>query len=88
MVYSKSRHELIECKLNGEEVQDDKIYTIGIQEYHYNNLQDFFNVSLEEIKANGKPFILTTSDVQTLLEYFEINKHLGLGIEGRLDVID
>ena len=42
----------------------------------------------EEVEANGKPSILTTSDVQTLLGYFEENKHLGLGVEGRLEVID
>ena len=75
-------------ELNGEEVQDDRIYVVGIQEFHYNNLEDFFNVTHAEVEANGKPSILTTSDVQTLLGYFEENKHLGLGVEGRLEVID
>ena len=88
VIYSKSRHELLKCELNGEEVQDDKIYVVGIQEFHYNNLEDFFNVTHEEVEANGKPSILTTSDVATLLGYFEENKHLGLGVEGRLEVIE
>ncbi|MBR0481708.1 MAG: 5'-nucleotidase C-terminal domain-containing protein [Firmicutes bacterium] len=88
VVYSKSRHELLECKLNGEDIEDDKIYMVGIQEFHYNNLPEFFSVTREEVEANGKPVVLTTSDVQTLLEYFENNKHLGLGMEGRLEVID
>ena len=88
VVYSKSQHKLLECKLNGEDIEDDKIYTVGIQEFHYNNLPEFFNVSYEEVEANGKPFILTTSDVQTLLEYFENNKHLGFDVEGRLEVVD
>ena len=52
------------------------------------NLPEFFNVSYEEVNANGKPFVLTTSDVQTLLEYFENNKHLGFGVEGRLEVVE
>ena len=88
VIYSKSKHELLKCELNGEEVQDDKIYVVGIQEFHYNNLEDFFNVTHEEVEANGKPSILTTSDVATLLGYFEENKHLGLGVEGRLEVIE
>ena len=88
VIYSKSKHQLLKCELNGEEVQDDRIYVVGIQEFHYNNLEDFFNVTHEEVEANGKPSILTTSDVQTLLGYFEENKHLGLGVEGRLEVID
>ena len=88
VIYSKSRHELLECTLNGEPVEDDKIYVVGIQEFHYNNLKDFFNITEEEIKANGDPVILTTSDVQTLLEYFSHKSHLGLGIETRLEVVD
>ena len=88
VIYSKSKHQLLKCELNGEEVQDDRIYVVGIQEFHFNNLEDFFNVTHAEVEANGKPSILTTSDVQTLLGYFEENKHLGLGVEGRLEVID
>ena len=88
VIYSKSQHKLLECQLNGEDIEDDKLYLIGIQEFHYNNLPEFFNVSREEVEANGKPMVLTTSDVQTLLEYFEDNKHLGFGVEGRLEVVD
>ena len=88
VIYSKSRHEILKCELDGEDVLDDKIYTVGIQEFHYNNLPEFFNITHEEVNANGKPIILTTSDVQTLLEYFENNKHLGFGVEGRLEVLE
>ena len=88
VVYSKSQHRLFECKLNDEEIQDDKIYSIGIQEFHFNNLKDFFNVDLEEIKQNGEPRVLTTSDVQTILEYFGNNKHLGFDVDDRLEVLE
>ncbi|MBQ1477598.1 MAG: bifunctional metallophosphatase/5'-nucleotidase [Erysipelotrichaceae bacterium] len=88
VVYSKSRHELLKCELNGEEIDDEKVYVIGIQEFHYNNLPEFLNLSYEEVKANGGPVVLTTSDVETLLEYFENNKHLGFGLEGRLELVE
>ena len=88
VVYSKSQHKLLTCQLDGEDIQDDQIYTVGIQEFHYNSLPEFFNLSYEEIKANGPVSILTTSDVQTLLEYFENNKHLGFDLEGRLEILD
>ena len=79
---------MLKCELNGEKVEDDKIYVVGIQEFHYNNLKEFFNISLEEVKKNGKPVVLTTSDVQTLLGYFEEKTHLGNTIDDRLDVLD
>ncbi len=88
VVYSKSRHELLACELNGEEIADDIIYNVGLQEFHFNSLPEFFNLSREEVYANGEPRILTTSDVQTLLEYFAVNKHLGFDVEGRLEVVD
>lgn len=88
VVYSKSKHELLNCEYNGEEIDDNKIYTVGMAEFHYNNLFEFFNLTYDEVKANGEPIILTTSDVQTLLEYFENNKHLGFDLDGRLEVLD
>ncbi len=88
VVYSKSRHELLKCELNGQDIDDSALYTVGIQEFHYNSLEDFFGVTPEEVEANGKRVTLTTSDVQTLLGYFEENKHLGLGMETRLEVVD
>ena len=77
VIYSKSRHELLKCELNGDEIQDDILYTVGLQEFHFNNLPAFLNLSYDEVYANADPIILTTSDVQTLLEYFKNNKHLG-----------
>ena len=88
VVYSKSKHELIECKLDDEDIDDNKIYTVGIQEFHFNNLEDFFNIDLEEVKQNGEPRVLTTSDVQTLLEYFGNNKHLGFDVDDSLEVLE
>ena len=88
VIYSKSKHELLSCVYNGEEVDDDKIYVVGIQKFHYNNLEDFFNVTPEEVTANGKPIVLTTSDIETLLGYFEEKTHVGANIERRLTVLD
>ncbi len=88
VVYSKSKHELLTCELNGEEIDDEKIYTVGIQEFHFNNLREFFNISQEEIRENGEPAVLTTSDVETILGYFKVNTHLGFDVDGRLEVLD
>lgn len=86
--YSKSQHKLLECKLDGEDIDDNKTYTVGIQEFHFNSIKDFMGISLDEVRQNGEPRILTTSDVQTLLEYFEDNKHLGFDVDDRLEVVD
>ncbi len=88
VVYSKSAHELLKCEYQGKAVRDDKLYSVAMSDFHYNNLKDFFNLTPEEVEANGEPKTLTTSEVQTLLEYFGNNKHLGFGVDGRLEVVD
>lgn len=88
VIYSKSLHKLLICEYNGEEVKDDQFYTVAMSEFHFNNLKDFFNVDPAEIEANGEIKVLTTSEVQTLLEYFEDNKHLGFDVDGRLEVME
>ena len=40
------------------------------------------------VLVDGEPKILTTSDVQTLREYFAVNKHLGFDVDGRLEVVE
>ncbi len=86
--YTKSLRKLIMCEYNGEEIRDDKLYMVAMSEFHFTNLKEFFNVDPEEIKTNGEIKVLTTSEVQTLLEYFGDNKHLGLGVECRLEVLE
>lgn len=88
VVYSKSKRRLLECEYKDEPVDDEKLYSVAMSEFHFNNLQDFFNLSLEEVEAHGKAKVLTTSEVQTLLEYFDTHKHLGFDVDDRLEVVD
>lgn len=88
VIYSKSKHELLECKLNGKDIEDEKIYVVGMQEYHHNSLPEFFGVSYDEVMKNGDAVILSTSNTETLLGYFESNKHLGNVLDERLVIVD
>ena len=86
--YSKSQHKLLKCELNGKPIEDDQMLTVGIQQFHWDNFDDFFGIRKEEVLKNGEAKVITTSDVQVLLEYFEDHSHLGLDVDGRLEVLD
>ena len=87
-VYSKGKHEVTEFTLNGRPLQDDQLYTVALQDFHYNNLEDGLDVTLEELKKNGTPRIVCTSDQEVIEEYLSSHTMLNRRIEKRIVVTD
>ena len=71
IVYDKKKQEVTKLEFNGKEVEDDQFINVGIQDYDFNNLKQFFNITLEEASLNGKPKVLATSSKGLLYEYLE-----------------
>ena len=86
--YSKSRHEFTRFDLDGEPVFDDRVYKVGLQHFHFKNLENFFSVSLEEVSSNGKPRMVSTSCREILDEYLSAHPNLERSVSGRLIVDD
>ena len=86
VVYDKQKHVLKEFSLNGENIQDARVYKIGLQYYFYLNLKDFFSISKEEISTNGEPRRVATSCREVLDEYLSGHQNLDYQISGRLVV--
>ena len=86
VVYNRAEHCFRELSLNGEEICDDRIYKIGLQYFHFNNVESFFSVPLEEISQNGKPRMVSTSCREILDEYLSSHQGLDREVCGRLVV--
>ena len=86
MVWSRSKGEFRELTLDGAPLHPDRLYSVAVQKYHYNNLKDFLNISLEEAEQNGKIRVLSTSARDVIEEYLTVNQHLSRTVEGRLVV--
>ena len=88
VVYSRSRHELYTCTLNGEEIQGDRLYTVGLQTYHYTNAEKFFDITQEQINRYKKPRVIATSCLAILEEYMVSHELMYSEVEGRITVLD
>ncbi|MBQ3386357.1 MAG: bifunctional metallophosphatase/5'-nucleotidase [Eggerthellaceae bacterium] len=88
MVYSKGKHEVTEFTLNGEPLVDDQVYSVALQDFHYNNLEDGLDITLEELKKNGTPRIICTSDQEVLEEYLASHPLLTRRIEKRIVITE
>ncbi len=86
--YNKTTKKIEELTFRGEPVNDDMKIKIGLQDYHYKNFDAFFDVPLEEVKANMRPRIVATSFNNIVEEYFATNDKLDAHVEGRIELVE
>ena len=88
IVWSRSEQTFRTLTLDGEALHAERLYTVAVQKYHYNNLKPFLDITLEEVEKNGKIRVLSTSARDVVEEYLTVNQHLSGEVEGRLVVED
>lgn len=88
MTYDYNTKTITELKFKGKDVMEDDIFMIGLQIFHYSNMEDFLGVTQEETLANGEAKVLCSSDYSVLEEYLMIHTNLQRSVEGRLEVLN
>ena len=84
--YSRSNHDFESLTYKGEEVTDERIFTVGMQNFHFQNITSFFDVTREEIARLQKPRTIATSCQDVLIEYFQEYEWLDHWLDGRITV--
>lgn len=87
VTYDRNTREFLKFDFRDAPVEDEKRYTVGLQHFHYNNLESFFGITKKETRANGPHRILTTSCRDILDEYLQTHQLLTRDIDGRLTLI-
>jgi 5'-nucleotidase len=88
IVYSFKDKVFRELTLGGEAVSDARTYTVALQDFHFKNLKEFFDVSLEEVAQLQKPRVVATSCLDILDEYLSSANHPDKDVEGRIVILD
>ena len=86
ITWSRGQQEFETLTLDGKALDKQKLYTIALSKFHYMNMQNFLDISLEELKLNAPPRVLATSYRDIIEEYMMMNPHLFREVEGRLVV--
>lgn len=87
VVYDITHSTIIEFLFDGHPINDNRIFSTGIQRYQYNNFERIFNIKIEEIEKNNKSRIIATSARDIIEEYLTEHQHLDKEIDGRLTLI-
>lgn len=79
--YNLKTKTMEEFTFEGKKIKDDDEFKLGLQKYHYNNIEDGFDITLEELEKNGKSKIIATSCKDVLEEYLSANQRLDSWVE-------
>ena len=82
--YDMVTHSFLKFDYNGKPIEDDKVYTVGLQDYHFKNLKDSFDLELKDIEKNHMHRAVATSCADVLEEVFKAKQHLNSRVQGRL----
>ncbi|MBO4798322.1 MAG: 5'-nucleotidase C-terminal domain-containing protein, partial [Candidatus Methanomethylophilaceae archaeon] len=82
--YDQATHSFLRFDFEGEPVDDSKVYTLGLQHFHYLNMADSFDITLDEVRKNHKDRVISTSCLQVIEEALQEGQHQNASGEGRL----
>ena len=71
----------------GKEIGDDTLFTVGLQNYHFKNIESFFNISYDTLCKLQKPRSVATSCQDILMEYFREHEMLDAAVDGRMTIL-
>ncbi len=82
--YDKKNKEVISVSLNGIELRDDNQYSLVLQDFHFQNIEAFLNLTQEDVSIIKKPKVLSTSGTDLLEEYLSNHEKIRVAEETRL----
>ncbi len=84
VIYNDIKHSIESFTINGNSVDDVHPYTVMMQMYHFNNIESYLSIKMEDVLKNGTPKVVSTSAREVLEEFLKNNHNIGRTIEGRL----
>ncbi len=69
LVADMERKAVTELLFEGREIEDDRLFKVGLQDFHFKNMEDFLHLSEAEVKANKPPRVAATSSIGVIEEW-------------------
>lgn len=88
MTYSRSKRTFEEFTFQQLPVEEDRVFTLALQGFHFLNIEDFLGVAMEDILLHQMPRLISSSSLDILEEAFTSVVGLDAKVEGRITIID
>lgn len=87
--YNRTTKELLKFTYQDKDIKDDDYFKVAIRHFDYANFEKFFGIPREEVEANQKVRILSTSSTEVLYEYLDSKEKLpNYPVDDRQVIID
>lgn len=87
IVFNRKTQQFEKFEYNNIEIQDEQFFTVGLQEYHFNNINKAFGIKLSEIEKNQKPRKISTSCQDILDEQLQEGVEFDSNWKNRIIII-
>ena len=84
VVYDRSTHTFSKFDFRQAPIEDEHVYRVGLQSYHFKNFEAAFSIPMEEIVKNGKPRMVATDSQEIIEEYLSEHQNLDRSVSGRI----
>ena len=82
--YEQETHSFSACDFEGAPIDDDRVFSVGLQGYYFNNLEYSFDLTLEQLEANRPARVIATSCTDIVEEVLSTGEYRDAAGEGRL----
>ncbi len=86
LVYDRKDLYLLSMTFKGKEIEDDKVYSVSLQDYHYLNMDKFFGISEDDLSAPAS--IISGSAIALIDEEMSSHGFTDSRIEGRITFVN
>lgn len=87
-VWSKSKHKFESFTFKRQEIKDSDHFKLGLQGYHFNNMDTSFDITLEEVSKIRSPRVVAVSCLGIYEELFSHMRNIDSKVDGRITVVD
>ncbi len=69
VVVELQKKAITELSFQGSPIDDGRLFSVGLQDYHYQNMEEFFGLSREAVAAVKPPRVVATSSTAVIEEW-------------------
>lgn len=84
--YDTEKKEFVEFTIDSEEIDDEKLYKIGLQPYQYASFDKYFNFPVSQIESEFPSKLIATSSRDIIEEYLSERQNADAEIDGRITI--
>ncbi len=88
LIYDYATKNIVSLALNGGPVDDNRIYTVAMQDFHYKNITKCLGVDTDSLENFERARIISTSDFDIIREYFETHASIDSRVDGRITILN